>query len=697
MLHNTGPYGPNEAPVNMGAPVNMTPISGHLNIAHNINNLSKIAQQGAPAASGHYNLQDYAHYNHSPLVIPSQMGQYPNYQQLGFQHTYMNQNANNINDLSFPNGMFPMNLNIQNEHNANMMNSAYDKRFIDAARHDSLRDQNVIKTPLNIPQIPNKSYIKHNSVNNDYIHSNIYHSAPNNLDLSIKPQEKLQIDSTRRKNIENTVKLIEDILINSSNKPREPISAPIVPNNTKTNLPSDTTIEKVPKPSRNTENTTTNILPPQPTKELSKEQSNTDNNEPNNTVNSSKSKTQSENDSSSEEEDLKPLGIMQHFITEDVEVTTDNTIEIKVEKASWADSDCYAPFGKDVNGFHREWQVNYRIIEGDCSVSEAVAAYKNDIKPEGVFECPHCALLFKHPKRFLIHNKWHTFGLTNIKRMEIAKVREQKRFERKEAKIIERMNSKEVTEEVSVDGKTFPCKDCDKVFSSKSSLKNHRQRSHPTRIRECKICHKSMSTWAALRVHMATHTAESGAGYQCRECPKRFKYSHSLAKHSDTHLEKTHACTDCPKKFGSQALLKMHMKTHERMLRGATFRCTYCGKGFFESYSLQVHERTHRNERPYSCDICNTAFGTNSSLKRHLKVSHSTSKPHQCTVCHRNFSTESIRDRHESRVHGKPEDFKFPCKQCTCKYLKLKDLQKHVYKMHPKGKRKKKSKSSESE
>ncbi|PZC71726.1 hypothetical protein B5X24_HaOG212581 [Helicoverpa armigera] len=465
---------------------------------------------------------------------------------------------------------------------------------------------------------------------------------------------------------------------------------------------------------------------------------------------------------------------MQHFITEDAEVTTDNTIEIKVEKASWADSDCYAPFVKDVNGFHREGQVNYRIIEGDCSVSEAVAAYKNDIKPEGVFECPHCALLFKHPKRFLIHNKWHTFGLTNIKRMEIAKVREQKRFERKEAKIIERMNSKEVTEEVSVDGKTFPCKDCDKVFSSKSSLKNHRQRSHPTRtreckichksmstwaalrvhmathtaesgagyqcrecpkrfkyshslakhsdthlekthactdcpkkfgsqallkmhmkthermlrgatfssksslknhrqrshptrIRECKICHKSMSTWAALRVHMATHTAESGAGYQCRECPKRFKYSHSLAKHSDTHLEKTHACTDCPKKFGSQALLKMHMKTHERMLRGATFRCTYCGKGFFESYSLQVHERTHRNERPYSCDICNTAFGTNSSLKRHLKVSHSTSKPHQCTVCHRNFSTESIRDRHESRVHGKPEDFKFPCKQCACK------------------------------
>uniref|UniRef100_A0A2A4J5J9 C2H2-type domain-containing protein n=1 Tax=Heliothis virescens TaxID=7102 RepID=A0A2A4J5J9_HELVI len=646
MLHNTGPYGPNEAPVNMGAPVNMTPISGHMNIAHNINNLSKIAQQGAPAASGHYNLPDYAHYNHSPLVIPSQMGQFPNYQQLGFQNTYMNQNTNNINDLSFTNGMFPMNLNVQNQHNANMINSAYEKRFIDGARHDNIREQNLIKTPLNIPQIPNKSYNRQNSVNNDYIHSNLYQNAPNNLDLSIKPHEKLQINSTRRKNIENTVKLIEDILINSSNKTREPESTPPAPNNTKTNLPSDITIEKSPTSSRVTEIPKTNAISPQPSKELPKEPSNTVNDKPNNTENNNKGKQQSENDSSTDDEDLKPLGIMQHFITEDAEVTTDNTIEIKVEKASWADSDCYTPFGKDCNGFQREGQVNYRIIEGDCSITEAIAAYKNDVKPEGVFECPHCALLFKHPKRFLIHTKWHTFGLTNIKRMEIAKVREQKRFERKEAKIIERMNSKEVTEEVNVDGKTFPCKDCDKVFIAKGSLKNHRQRSHPTRIRECKICHKTISSWMALRAHLATHTADSGPGYQCSECPKRFKYSHSLAKHSDTHL---------------------------------------------------VHERTHRNERPFVCDICNTAFGTNSSLKRHLKVSHSTSKPHQCSICHRNFSTESIRDRHESRLHGKPEDFKFPCKQCACKYLKLKDLQKHVYKMHPKGKRKKKSKSSESE
>ncbi|XP_022824249.1 zinc finger protein 286A-like [Spodoptera litura] len=705
MLHNTGPYGPNETPVNMGAPVNMTPMSGHMNLAHNINNLSKMSHHAGQGPSGHFNLPEYAHYNQSTLGMPPQMGQFPNYQQLGFQHSYMNQSAPSVNDLPFPNGMFPMNFNIQNEHSANMMNYAYEKRASETMRQESYKEHNMRKMPLNIPQIPNKSYARHSIPDDDYGLHNTYHDVHHNLDLSLKTQEKIQLDSTRKKNIENTVRLIENILINSSNKPKEVPSPPSRPTSTRMELLQQTVIEKAPKsnkPATETHSHTalqTQADPLQVTPaDFSKSKPNEPIEVPIEVNDDSQDKEMSENEPQSDEEDIKPIAITQHFITDDAEVNTDNSIVIKVEKDSWADSECFTPFLKDVNGFQKDDNMNYRIIEAETSVAEAIAVYKNGIKHEGVFECPHCALLFKHPKRFIIHHNWHTFGLTNIRRIEIAKVKEQRRFERKEARVIERMNSKEVTEETSVDGKVFPCKDCDKVFSAKGSLKNHRQRTHPTRIRECRICHKPISSWMALRAHMVTHSADSGLGFQCAECPKRFKYSHSLAKHSDTHLEKTHACTECPKKFGSQALLKMHMKTHERVLRGATFRCTYCGKGFFESYSLQVHERTHRNERPFTCDICNTSFGTNSSLKRHVKVSHNTSKPYQCSVCHRNFITESIRDRHEQRLHGNPEDFKFPCKLCSSKYLKMKDLQKHVYKMHPKSKRKKKDdKESDSE
>lgn len=389
MLHNTGPYGPNEAPINMGAPVNMTPMSGHMNIAHNINNLSKIAHQGVPAPSAHYNLPDYAHYNPPSIGMSEQMGQFPNYQQLGFQHSYMNQNANSMNDLQFPNGIFPVNLNIQNEHNANMMNYAYDKRIIESVRQENFKEQNMLKIPLNIPQIPNKNYNKHIDGNNDYVHNAMYQETHHNLDLSTKTPEKLQINSTRRKNIENTVKLIENILIQSSNKTREvPPMIPIGPKTTKANVPSVVAVEKVTNSSTDIMDSITDPLAPSPAY-LPEQESKNNDKKPSPTEydssdkrkpeNDSNDKTKPENDESSDE-DVKPIGITQHFIREqDPEETTDNSIIIKVEKASWADSECYSPFLKDCHGFQRDEHMNYRIIEGDCSVAEAISAYTNGI------------------------------------------------------------------------------------------------------------------------------------------------------------------------------------------------------------------------------------------------------------------------------------------------------------------------------
>ena len=394
MLHNTGPYGPNETPINMGAPVNITPMGTHMNIAHNINNLSKIAHPGVPAPSGHFNLPDYPHYNHSPINMPPQMAQFPNYQQLGFQHSYVSQNANNINDLPFPNGMFPMNLNIQNELNANVVNYAYDKRVIDSVRQENYREQSARKMPLNIPQIPNKVYNKHISGNNDYLHTNMYEETHHNLDLSMKTQEKLQINSTRRKNIENTVKLIENILIHSSNKPKEvPAMIPIVPNTAKTVKPSDLTIQKIEKVTITSKNVPEVNIEPAPVSpaDLTTEDLTNDNDkqnleendtteEQNLTENDTEDdQNNTETDLQSDDEDVKPIAITQHFIREDaeVEVTTDNSIVIKVEKATWADSECYTPFLKDSHGFERDEHMNYRIIEGDCSVEQAIICYKN--------------------------------------------------------------------------------------------------------------------------------------------------------------------------------------------------------------------------------------------------------------------------------------------------------------------------------
>ncbi|XP_047542453.1 zinc finger protein 37-like [Vanessa atalanta] len=592
----------------------------------------------------------------------------------------------------------------------------------------------IVQKPLNTYEEPvlRQDVIPQKTVEPSFS-DNLNIPKPQNLETNLTPNYPyissdlgkgfLKDQDSRRRSLENTVKMIENILSHSSNSRKSDYISQDSPSDdrgltdkTKSNLreseasvsnssqalnsqsnspsPSNYSNDESSQESTNVSNDKMDTEDENITKtDTNTETANTDNsNNENDKAKTGKDSQSASDEESSDSEDVKPPLMTDNNASTEHEIIIDNSVIIKVEVVpSIVDMEHLNPFHRDIFGIQNEDVANNDIIDSESSINVAKEVIRNGASVKGAFfECPHCNLYFNHPKRFLIHTKWHSFGLTNEKRLELQKEKEMRRNMRKEARVVERMNQSEVTD-VNTPGRKFSCKDCDKVFNAKASLKNHKQRYHPTRSRDCKICGKTLTGWMALRAHLATHTSDSG--YQCSDCPKRFKHPHSLAKHRDTHLEKTHGCAQCPKKFGSRALLNVHMKTHERVLRGATFRCTYCGKGFFEAYSLQVHERTHRNERPFLCEICNTSFGTNSSLKRHLKVSHSTSKPFECSTCHRSFISEAIRDRHSLRNHGNPEDFKFLCKQCPCKYLKLKDLRKHMYKVHPKGKRKKKVQS----
>ncbi|KAJ0182998.1 hypothetical protein K1T71_000974 [Dendrolimus kikuchii] len=1002
MLHNTGPYGPNDGQLNMGTPVNMSQIPG-TSIAHNINNFNKITQPPPQSPGGQFLLPDYTNYGQLPPNMNAQMHQFQGYHHMGFHQNFPSQTHPIHPNVHWNNGMLPMNLNLQSEHSSNIdsFHQNLEKRHSETSIIKEHPNSKVM--PLNIPHIQTKAFHKQGNAVDTYfndIHSSFYDS---NLDLRVRNHEKIHIDETRRKSLENTVKLIENILINTTTSKREAQTnkqdtkqANITPNrqtmtssstvdiksiyNLEPTMLSKQTVNHVDKQEynlqptkqtvnaqdlnfniekihqdrkliidnlRNDMNSTKSIIEENKHKDISnnlltryaefqhsksvykkdnpytesalqekpvftsnkyiqrndkqfinhksseenikhfsdnktlqekhvdheeiplqkrainftsnkyiQENNNsfTNNNntsrevtdtsdnknleekaihlssskdlhenytkntndkylhENDNAITTTKSSldnvnqfvknslqekpvlaidhktlqesnyltdnmkinnTEKNNDKaiqdvlfgstldSSEPIKIRKLGskteeilnTIQRRINETTKksVTTKNTselielsdivpnhdsdtledmemdvpetdetqaeynplddshdsehteedikpnindisrssqiiakVDVKIEN-NVEDGDVGDPFLKDMHGVLRDSaEVNCDIIDMEKSLEEAKEAIKNGRTTSPYYECPNCNLLLKNPKRFLIHAKWHTFGLTQALKEEMRREKEMRRHERREARVIKHMNSKEVTEQVNVSGKLFPCIECDKVFSTKGSMKNHKQRFHPPRPRDCRICHTKITGWNAMRAHMATHVIQTSEGYQCTECPKNFKYMHSLVKHKGTHMEKTHPCPECPKMFGSAILVKMHMKSHERVQRGATFRCTYCGKGFFESYNLAVHERTHRNERPFSCDICNTSFGTKSSLKRHLKVSHNALKPFECPQCHRCFVSAAIRDRHLSRNHGKPEDFKFPCELCPCKYLKLKDLQKHEYKVHPK-------------
>lgn len=397
MLHNSGPFGPNDVPINMGAPVNMTPMSGAMNIANNINNLAKIGQQPSEPSNAHYPVPSYPTYGHPHLNMNAGMSPFHNYPSIGFQPSYMSQSPAPMHETNWQNGMLPMSLNMHNDDSATLnYSTSASKRsetYSDYKEHPLNN-----KVPLNVPQVHTKAFHKHLSMENNFNHyqpytphqSSFRHYADCNLDLSTK--SKMEMDP-RRKSLETTVKLIENILINSTRKndshtskdtlnnpyasPKP--SSPIVPSCSNAEDPLIADNMKLSE-----QNKTYNLdIDSRASDSVDEARAETPKEDENSSESSIQKDTspeshktvETDNELSDIESEAKPEDLTQNSAKEDTQLST--AVEVKVEQTSWVDSENLNPFQRDSNGVPLEDTVNANVVRGDLSVEEATENIKN--------------------------------------------------------------------------------------------------------------------------------------------------------------------------------------------------------------------------------------------------------------------------------------------------------------------------------
>lgn len=140
--------------------------------------------------------------------------------------------------------------------------------------------------------------------------------------------------------------------------------------------------------------------------------------------------------------------------------------------------------------------------------------------------------------------------------------------------------------------KEVKCGQCDKIFTTNSSLKTHIKAVHD-KIRdfECSRCEYKCSANGALQQHIKM-IHDKIQDFECDKCDYKSSMNTNLKRHiKQAHVKiKNFKCDKCDYKTSTNCNLKQHIK------------------------------RSHDKIRDHKCEQCNAKFPYNKELKRHLKT-----------------------------------------------------------------------------
>ncbi|XP_023863960.1 zinc finger protein 646 isoform X1 [Salvelinus sp. IW2-2015] len=257
----------------------------------------------------------------------------------------------------------------------------------------------------------------------------------------------------------------------------------------------------------------------------------------------------------------------------------------------------------------------------------------------------------------------------------------------------------EVKSEGAGDPRPYSCDQCGRTYRHAGSLVNHKN-SHKTGEYYCSVCNNTYSNQLAMKNHLRIHF--SVKKHSCQHCGKAFRGKKQLSNHICAHLRKDMPggvrgsgrrrtrnikCKQCRLTFVSADQLTAHtcgsLANSSESSDGQTsmslkkeerpFTCNICNRSYRHAGSLLNHKNTHKSGH-FSCTFCSKPFSNPMALRNHTRI-HTQKKKHVCLTCGKAFRLASILHNHQ-KVHTRVASH-FSCPECGKSFQGKSGLKRH--------------------
>lgn len=199
------------------------------------------------------------------------------------------------------------------------------------------------------------------------------------------------------------------------------------------------------------------------------------------------------------------------------------------------------------------------------------------------------------------------------------------------------------------------------------------------KIKECCQCSFKHIVWPVVKQHFYKEHQESrlpklpDSPIFCHLCWTPFSTRKEQLNHAKQPFIKKLICDICQTIFPDNMSLRKHLLS-EHGITNKSFQCDECSSSYATSHALKDHKNLEHKGLRHVCDECGQTFKRASNLKEHKNL-HLNINPYKCPFCEMRFPRKTaIRSHIKIHTGEKP----YTCEYCDKRFSFKTDKKRHL-------------------